>query len=37
MYYENKETKMGFVVWNSRNGVTPFIVFEDGKEYQQSK
>ncbi len=34
MYYENKETGMGFSVWNSRNGVTPFNVFEDGKEYQ---
>ena len=33
MYYENEETKTGFVIWNSRNGVTPFIVFEEGKEY----
>lgn len=36
MYYENAETKMGFVVWNSRDGVSPFIVFEDGKEYQHT-
>lgn len=36
MYYENAETKTGFLVWNSRDGVTPFIVFEDGKEYQHN-
>lgn len=36
MYYENAETKLGFVVWNSRNGVTPFNVHEDGKEYQHN-
>lgn len=33
MYYENEETKIGFTVWNSRNGVTPFNVYEDGKQY----
>lgn len=36
MYYENPETKTGFMVWNSRDGVTPFIVHEDGKEYQHA-
>jgi hypothetical protein len=36
MYYENKETKTGFMVWNSRDGVTPFIVFEGSKEYQHT-
>jgi hypothetical protein len=33
MYYENESTKKGFIVWNSRDGVTPFIVFADGQEY----
>lgn len=36
MYYENPETKMGFMVYNTRDGVTPFCVFEDGKEYQHT-
>lgn len=36
MYYENDETKLGFIVWNSRNGVSPFNVFEDGKQYQHT-
>ena len=33
MYYENKDTKTGFMVWNSRDGVTPFLIFDNGKEY----
>jgi hypothetical protein len=36
MYYENAETKMGFMVYNTRDGVTPFCVVEDGKEYQHT-
>jgi len=35
MYYENKDG-LGFLVWNSRYGVTPFCVIEDGKQYQHN-
>lgn len=35
MYYESK-AKNGFMVWNSRDGVTPFTVFEDGVEYNHT-
>jgi hypothetical protein len=34
MYYVNLATNEGFWVWNSRDGVTPFCVFEDGKEFR---
>lgn len=36
MFYENEETRNGFVIWNSRDGVTPFIVGEDGVHYQHN-
>lgn len=37
MYYEARHgKKMGFLVWNSRDGATPFVVMENGIEYQHS-
>lgn len=36
MYYESRDKKSGFMVWNSRDGVTPFNVFENGIEYHHT-
>lgn len=33
MIYEGNTSRKRISIWNSRNGVTPFVVYIDGEEY----